>query len=427
MRFVERHDIIVVGSGMAGLCAALTGLEAGLDVLIVEREACVGGTTFLSDGVFNCFDPKRQIKSRVEDSPEKHLKDVLAAGRLRNHVKLAETFCYEALPTLSWLENLGFEFESKIYRVKGAPYPRCHRPSKGRGDAYVTFLLQEAQKRGLKLMLKTTVMQPLWDGRRDRIAGVVVSSRDPKRTEMAIGARIGVVFAYGGFQANNELLARYSPLLDGAGSYGAPGCRGELLAKAADLGGETIHTGYFVWHLEADCPSCLMHPERFILVDAKGQRFCREDLQFDALGERILECEGKTAWLASSDIHSSASVPFKNEDFRKTLEDYNRSVAFRHDAAFGKDPHFLQPLTGRLGFMRVTPRVATTLGGLLINEGAQVLDRHGRPIEGLAAAGDAVGGIFGCWSATGDNLAAAAVFGRLAVRTLLERKGRSLT
>ena len=46
--------------------------------------------------------------------------------------------------------------------------------------------------------------------------------------------------------------------------------------------------------------------------------------------------------------------------------------------------------------MRVTPRVATTLGGLLINEGAQVLDRHGRPIEGLAAAGDAVGGIFGC-------------------------------
>lgn len=103
--FASNYDVIVVGSGMAGFCAALTALEHGCRVALFEREVQPGGTTLISDGIFNSYDPKRQIKVRVEDSPEKHLKDVLRTGRNRNHVMLAESLCYEAYPTLSWLEG----------------------------------------------------------------------------------------------------------------------------------------------------------------------------------------------------------------------------------------------------------------------------------------------------------------------------------
>ena len=99
-------EIVVIGSGLAGLAAAETAAENNLDVLLVESDEVLGGTTRFSDGVFNAVDPKRQVRIRVEDSPEKHLEHVLRRGRARNHEPLARIFCYEAPSALAWLEHL---------------------------------------------------------------------------------------------------------------------------------------------------------------------------------------------------------------------------------------------------------------------------------------------------------------------------------
>ncbi len=129
--------------------------------------------------------------------------------------------------------------------------------------------------------------------------------------------------------------------------------------------------------------------------------------------------KGQEVWCASSLIQNTEPVPFSLANFESSLKTYNTDVRqFGEDRAFGKDRRLLQPLTGKIGFMKVSGKVVTTLGGLLIDEKARVINRQGQPIHGLTAAGDAVGGLFGCWSATGDNLAAAAVFGRIAGRTL---------
>lgn len=413
------YDVIVVGSGMAGFCAALTALEKGLRVVVLEREDRPGGTTRISDGVFNSYDPKRQIKSKVEDSPEKHLKDVLRCGRYRNHARLAEAFCYEAYPTLSWLESMGFPFEPHIGQAKGASFPRSHYPKtdklKSRGEAYIQFFVTESQKRELHLDCSTLVIDLLWDPDLHRVSGVVVNQKGKIHK---LFARRGVVLTHGGYQSNPTLLNRYSPLLKNVGCNGASGCRGELLAKASDLGAEIIHTGYYVWDILSSHSRLLTHPEQFILVDSTGHRFCREDFQFDALGERILSLPDKQAWVVSSKIQTSDPIPFTSEAIAQTVTDYNRMVALGEDMLFGKANAFLAPLTGRLGFSKVSCVVITTLGGLLIDDRGRVLNRKGKPIPGLFAAGDSVGGIFGCWSATGDNLTAAAVFGRLAAQTL---------
>lgn len=411
---VLKCDVLVVGSGMAGMCAALTALEAGCSVLILESEKAVGGTTALSDGYFSCFDPKRQIRSRIEDSPEKHLSDVLRVGRSRNHAHLSRTFCYEALPALSWLEGMGFEFSDRIVQAEGSPYPRCHQPKNGTGKAYIEFLEAQLKRRGAPIMTGVKVERVRFSAALNRVVGAD-AIQDGRR--ILVLASSGVVLACGGYQSNPRMLATYSPMLDGVKSMGAAGCTGELQAGIEDVGAQVVHSGYYVWRLRCRSRDVLLHPEKFILLDENARRFCREDLQFDALGERILQLENKTAWCASREVDVD-EAPFTTKRLDDAVAAYNAMANQGYDSSFGKNSRLLYPLHGRIGTMSVDACICTTLGGVFIDEYARVLDRNRVPISGLTAAGDCTGGVFGCWAAVGDLLASAAVFGRIAGRTL---------
>ncbi|MCI6529514.1 MAG: FAD-dependent oxidoreductase [Mesosutterella sp.] len=413
-------DVIVIGSGLAGLCAALSASENGLRVLLVERALELGGTTRLSNGVFNCYDPKRQNRVQVEDSPEKHLQDMLRVGRGRNQRRLAETVCYEGYPTLLWLANKGFEFEANVKQVPGAPYPRCHSPKLGGGSAYIAFLSKLLKKSNLVELRKGFSVESLLmsrDGKRvEGIEGIEKAGR------VRLWVKCGVVLAHGGYQANAKLLSRYAPFLDGVKSLGAAECSGELMLTAQDAGAQVVNAGYYVWETKiAGEGTVLHHPERFILVNDRGERFCREDLNFDALGERILQLPGKRAWCISPALSSVDQVPFSKRSLKVTLAQYSREAAFGKDPLFQKAFCFTKPLSGKIGIANVQTYLRTTLGGLQINEKSQVLNRHGKPIARLYAAGDAVGGILGCWATVGDTIAAAAVFGKIAGQSLFQQ------
>ena len=82
-------------------------------------------------------------------------------------------------------------------------------------------------------------------------------------------------------------------------------------------------------------------------------------------------------------------------------------------------------ISGYNDCIRTKERDSLGRGGLEINEKAEVIDRRGRPMKGLAAAGDITGGIHGEHALMGDMLASAAVFGRIAARTLV-KNGRAV-
>jgi succinate dehydrogenase/fumarate reductase flavoprotein subunit len=126
-------DVVVVGSGAAGLSAAITAADAGCSVLLAEKAEHLGGDTLQAGGYFNAVDPVRQKAQGIEDSPELFLRHILASGDGKNSPELARELAYGATDALEWLEGLGARFLPKVSLIYGGMYPRSHKPVLARG------------------------------------------------------------------------------------------------------------------------------------------------------------------------------------------------------------------------------------------------------------------------------------------------------
>lgn len=202
----DGFDVIVVGSGLAGLSAALTVAEFGYSPVILEKACEPGGLTRRAYGFFNAADARRQIALGIDDSPEKHLRQALEVSRGKAREPLMRTLCYEAYSTLQWLEALGLEFEPGIRRVLGGVYPRTHMPLRGAGEAYLSALRSALRPFGVPIVCNAEVTALRKSG--DAVTGVEgLLSGEPFR----LTSRLGVVLAGGGFSRNMEMMRLYAP------------------------------------------------------------------------------------------------------------------------------------------------------------------------------------------------------------------------
>ena len=96
-------DVLVVGAGGAGLAAGLSALEAGVEVVILEKQAAIGGNTLIASGLFNAADPERQKAMGVRDSIDWHFEQTMVSGAGRNDADVVRRFTAEAPVTLRWL------------------------------------------------------------------------------------------------------------------------------------------------------------------------------------------------------------------------------------------------------------------------------------------------------------------------------------
>lgn len=143
----DEFDVVVAGAGGAGLAAALSAAEQGASVLLVEKMAAIGGNTLRASGLFNASDPARQEPMGITDSPSWHYEQTMASGHGRNDPAVVRRFVCEALPTLKWLESLGVRFMPETVATWGAEWPRGHKPTQPRGQAYIRTLSSECIRR----------------------------------------------------------------------------------------------------------------------------------------------------------------------------------------------------------------------------------------------------------------------------------------
>ncbi|MGD2012818.1 MAG: FAD-dependent oxidoreductase, partial [Desulfobacterales bacterium] len=116
----EQTDVAVIGSGLAGLSAALEASQVGASVIVLEKMNLTGGNTRIADGAVAAPNNYLQKKRGIEDSPELLYEDMLRAGLGLNHPDLVNVMVQKAAEAIDWTrETLGVRYMDRLDRFGG--------------------------------------------------------------------------------------------------------------------------------------------------------------------------------------------------------------------------------------------------------------------------------------------------------------------
>ena len=119
----ETYDVVVVGFGIAGGCAALEAARAGSRVLLLEKAAVHGGTSSMSGGHFYLgAGTAVQRATGHEDSVDAMAAYLVASTKDPDEEKI-RLYCERSVEHFDWLEALGFEFERSFFPGKAVIQP----------------------------------------------------------------------------------------------------------------------------------------------------------------------------------------------------------------------------------------------------------------------------------------------------------------
>jgi len=498
LNWQAQTDLLVVGFGGAGACAALEARERGLEVLALDRFAGGGATARSGGVVYAGGGTPYQRQAGYADNAEAMFRylqgevgDAVQSETLRD-------FCERSVDQLAWLESQGARFEASVpphktsypsdrfylyysgneavpaYASLAQPAPRGHR-TKGRGmsgAALFAALRASAREKGVQLQSQCEVRRLVQDAS-NRVIGVEAWCLPPgsfaarrhawlshaatalhpyapalaerliaalRRIEeqharpMLIRARKGVLLSAGGFIFNRQMLAEQAPQYLSGLPLGTPGCDGSGIRLGLGVGAAAQR-------LDKVSAWRFINPPlawaRGVIVNAKGERYCNEEVYGATLGHAMVEEQGGRAILildrallreslrqvGPGKVWSFQRLPVllnllfnrrrgetpealaraigvPAQSLRHSLEEYSRAARGEHTDAFGKSQAMLADLDDGpwyaldLSFdSKLFPCPAITLGGLRVCErSGRVLDAAGEPIAGLYSAGrNAVG------------------------------------
>lgn len=252
-------DIVVVGAGMAGLCAAITALEAGASVIVLEKGNRVGGTMRLSSGLIWTFRDKEQLRVDVPGG-DPALQDLVVDGLAKGHDWLAER-------EVELSEERDFMWYGRG-RLSSPPQ-------------MTVALTERVAQLGGDLRLETPLIELREAG--GRVTGVHAGG---PRGGDEIAAR-AVVLASGGFQGNTELLQRYiTPWADRLYLRANPWSTGDGLLAATEIGGAaTSNLAEFYGHTIAAPPTRFNQSE----FQEVGQRYGPVAVALNLEGRRFTD------------------------------------------------------------------------------------------------------------------------------------------
>ena len=456
-------DIAIVGAGAAGQTAAIRASELGKKVVLLEKMPFAGGAAAVNGGTVVIQGSKIQKDAGVkDDSPAIMTEDYIKNGHTLNDRRMLALYVNNVGPMVDWATTYaGMKLNTKAGFTNEAEHskPRVMRWIDGAQGATRYFKAAVA-KSGTKLLLGTPAKELIVkDG---KVVGVKAQGSDG--TFYTINAP-AVILTTGGFGANKGML---SGNLKNALYYGVKSSNGEGHQMAMKIGAKTqmmdlgkiypngmeVAPGIAkstIWSNKA-----AFEDNAGIMVNKAGKRVISElDTNHNIKNEEVkqggklfilmdepsyqafltkLSITGISKadmdkWLAqdgkgypivvkADTIEAVANKAGVNgAELAKTVAKYNGFVKAGKDADFNRPAKFMKKQVAAVGpyyIVEQQPRFATTMGGVVTNDKLNVVDKNNKPIPGLFAAGELVGGAMGDDSPPGGNMAWAMTSGKLA-------------
>lgn len=445
--------VLIIGAGACGLTAALRLASAGIDTVLIERDATPSGSTALSSGFIPAAGSAVQRAAGIDDDAARFAADIQAKAHGTAAPHLVAAYTGAAAPAMDLLARHGLAFEV----LDGFLYPghharRMHALPERTGQALVAALERAATSAGAMLLTRALARE-LWVGEDGRITAV--GCERPDGSVEVIGCDV-LILACNGFGGNAAMVAEHLPAMRDAVYGGHVGNDGsaigwgrQLGARLADLGG---YQGHGSWATpQGALISWAVMMDGGVQINADGLRFHDETHGYSEAAVHVLAQPGGVAWsvfddrtlalargfpdfVAAEEGHAlktcaglpelAALIGCDGDTLRQTLH----AVSPDADDIHGR--RFERGLQAPYHAVKVTGALFHTQGGLDIDAQCRVLDRDGQALPNLLAAGGAARGVSGnevSGYLSGNGLLSAVAGGYIAAATAAASLGQTLS
>lgn len=453
----REYDVVIIGSGCAGMVCAIQAYDLGLKPIVLEKMSRPAGNTVFAGGVLLGLSTRFQQEQGIKDTAESFYDDMMSMSQGKGDKVLTKFFVDNCSDALHWLsDSVGIQWqkiEMEAYPARGRSHV-VSGPTKPGGAQLSKQLIEAAQKRNIPIMFDTKVIQILADDYL-RACGVKALGKDGTKV---IKAKYGVAIAVGGFHANNEMV---TSLIGGwAAQMPIRGSRiiaGENFILTRPMFPKFVNVDQFhagpIYGSTGANPSIMVNYG--ILVNNAGERYIDEVNTYVRVAKETAQrTKDNWAYIIMDDAAKQGSamvaerfdrykrtktpiyegntieevaekVGLNKDVLKKSVDDYNKAIK---DKTLDKltPPNTLEKpkpiLTAPFYAVPFQGGITATFGGPLINTKAQVINTENKVIDGLYAIGNSVGGIFYDDYIVGAQLTAATIFGRAAAMDMASNK-----
>lgn len=449
----ENKELVIIAAGPAGLAAAITAVENGLDsssILILEKTKMTGGTANMGMGPLG-VETRQQREQLCGVTREKAFYQFMNYTHWRSDALLVKRYLDMSADTIEWLESMGVRFvPSKFYEESEPTWhyviPDEGRPGPRAAGTMMRRMTQRAQELGIEIRLETWATSLRKE--EEQITGVYAS--DAAGETYLFTCRAAII-ATGGFASDHEMMKKYTGYTFGVDmfSYEGTALTGDGIKMAWEAGAASTemhmelnyripdNLNYFSIDAVMRQPNLMVNlfgerfynegmlgngtfatnaidqqkkKQCFIIMDESIKRYYRKhglDLISVVHGTGIMDEFEKDVEAAIANqyphffkadtIEELCRMTGIDQDgLEETLDTYNEDCSGGRDTLFGKDYRYMKPLKkGPFYAARFCVAAYGSLGGIKINHNTEVIREDFSPIKGLYAAGSDACSIYG--------------------------------
>ena len=462
------YDIIIVGAGLAGLTAAYEAdkISSGkLRILLLEQEKKYGGNSIKASSGINILNSPIQEKEKIKDSYKLFYDDTIRSGKGRSTPMLVSTLVNNSHNIYDYYTQLGIDL-SHVGLLGGHSKARTHRPEKDAVGYHLDSHMFNVVKKikSITYKVNSTVNELLYDKEKNKVYGVIYYDSNANKN-ISLYSKT-VILTCGGFGhdfTEDSLLKEFTPHLMNFPTTNGPQSKGigmkiarKIGAKLVDMNQVQVHPTAFVnlnnrYEKNKILAAELLRGVGGLLINQNGKRFCNELGTRDYVTEKILNnCQKNNdspidqyeAFLFINqkcvdnygpnvfyyiglnllkkyknfkEFANTFNLPYDN--IVETINKYNLNEDNKEDE-FGKKVFPMKyDLNEEIYAGIITPSIHYTMGGVKINEKAEIINNDNHIIKGLFGAGEVTGGLHGGNRLGGNSLCECAVYGRKSAQT----------